>query len=367
MSYGAKCILALLLIIGFFICITSPYFKKTPLKGPIVGEEPQVGVKKLKPPIPVFQPIIRHPLIFYVERELLPQSWLDAFEKQTGEKVEQRLLFFGANKTIPLDGDVYSIEPRHLAALSEKQELMEFKNGEFWNGANPIFGGHSFDIDNRYTRPWRWTPYFFYLRNLNANSAQPNVAKAYLVQPAKWWLADKALWPSDFELLTALRMKELGHSANVKHGDLWEGAYRDLSKNLNDSHVANEKTCWEALQEGKIDISFLPATYLFRASPAEQQNFLWRVPSRGTLIEFDVLAIASQTTRPEIAKKLVQFLTSSGQQAKLIPDTGYLPVKSRPGYEWKATFLPPPSGDWLAKSEFLTAPALPTAQKESTP
>lgn len=367
LNYTTKCVLALLLVIGFFVCVTSPYFKKFPSKGPIVSDEIHGETKKLTPPISAFLPIAHRPLIVYVEKEQIPQSWLDAFERQTSEKIEQRPLILGEDQTMPLDGDVYSLEPRRLGALSEKQELLPFENYEFWNGTNPIFGGHSFDVDNRWTRPWRWTPYFFYLRNPNAN-AQPNTPTKPLPNPPdKWWLATNALWPDDLKLLTALRMKELGLSANTKHGDLWEGTHRDLSKAINGSHCADEKTCWESLQEGKADISFLPATWRFKATLTAQQNFFWRAPSRGTLIRFDVLAISARTTQPDMAKKLVQFLTASEQQEKLLSDTGYLPVKSRPGHEWKATQLPAPTGDWLARSEFLSTPSLPAARKESTP
>lgn len=362
MSYNAKCVLSVLILIGIFACLTSPKLRKFFPKAeePVAAEEVQTIEGKLVPPPTPFLIIPRRPLIVYVEKEPIPQAWLDEWQRQTGEKVEQRLWIPAEGKDLSLNGDVYSISPRYLAALREKLELLPFENNELWNGINPVFGGHAFDSDNKWTLPWRWTPYFFYLRNPAVNPAQPNAAKASS-RPEKWWLATNAIFPNDLELLTAQRLKEQGESANIKHDDLWTGVYDDLEKNLSGSRLVDEKACWDALKNNKADLSFLPAALRLKAPAEIQQNFRWQASPRGALIQFDTLVISACSTRLDLAKKFVQFLTAPEQQEKLLADTGYFPVKSHPGQEWKAQ-LSAPTGDWFARSEFLEVPALPAGR-----
>ncbi|MFZ5805584.1 MAG: hypothetical protein ACOY3I_00035 [Verrucomicrobiota bacterium] len=340
--------IGLLALAFLMIYFTSTAFKDAPLRPTIALFEPIEKAdanltNKIKPP-PVASKVFFNlrPLIVYVEKEAIPLIWLEQWKKETGESIEQRIFIPSEGKELPLDGDVYSVSPRYFQKLKEKMELLAFEENEFWNGTNPAFGGQSFDVDNRWTRPWRWSPYFFYLRQATPQTPLPRTDV--------WWTNTNAFFPRDLDLLVGLRMKEMGSSANALQTQTKENLRRELEKSLSHS-LADEKSCWEAIRDGKIEITFLPAA--FRLKNQGVTSIAWVAPSKGTLIQFDVLAISSRSLKTDAAKKLIGFLTSPAIQERMISETGYLPTHTRPQEEWKGTSMAAPNGSWFEHSEFL--------------
>ncbi|MFH1067885.1 MAG: hypothetical protein V1746_08295 [bacterium] len=335
MKKPSKRVLSLLALLLIFVGILLLIFRPSkPIVVPTPTPTPQPTPEK--PPV----------LVFYTEKALLPASWLEEWEKAGGMKVEQRLLTSSEGKPLPLDGDVYSLSPRHFNVLRQGLELASFDEGESKNGANPAFTGYSFDPDSQWTRPWRWTPYFFYFRN-----------NAALTE--RWWAHPNALWPDDMDLLIALQVKQLGQSANAPHNEAWDRVWQEIGASV---RLADEGKCWQALQEGQCEISLLPAA--LRLQSPDIKDISWRAPSHGAMVQLDVLVIAAKSPHMEQARKWVEFLIAPPQQKRVLPETGYFPTHTKPGEEWKGSPIPLPSGEWFDKSEFLLpSPVAPTPQE----
>lgn len=341
----------LLSIVFLLIYFTSTAFKTAPLRPKISFFEKVDGSGldgKVKPP-PLASKLFfkAKPLIVYVEKEPLPESWLAEWKEDTGYEVKQRVFIPEEGKDLPLDGDVYSVSPRYFQKLKEKQELIEFKEDEFWNGVNSVFGGHSFDLDNKWTRPWRWSPYFFYVKQTESG-ASPQINQ--------WWKNANALWPRDEELLEGLRAKEVGKSANAlpRSTDILESIRRNLS---------DESQCWESIRDGKIEMTLLPAFY--RIKNSDVPLIALKVSKNGTLIQFDVLAVSIRTLKPELAKEFVNFLMSSSVQDRLLSETGYFSTHGDIHEKMKASPVALPNGSWFEHSEFLFKPNILKKEKSS--
>jgi spermidine/putrescine-binding protein len=274
-----------------------------------------------------------------VEKQQIPDEWLKTWAAQEKASVEQRPFPPKKGGSWPLDGDVYSVSPKNFQLLKKKMELAPFQEGELWKGINPAFGGQSFDIDNQWTRPWRWTPYFFCGRVLNESSNGK--------LPEQWWKEENSLWPDDINLLAAVRMKEKGMSANNR-GEAWKNKKEKLKDELK---FASEDECWEAVKAGKI--SFLPAYYRIRE---DVKGVRWHLPEReGTMIQFEMLVISSKSIRGSWAKNLVAYLLSNEKQKEMVKATGYFPVISKEGKEWKDSPIDLPKGKWFERGEYLLA------------
>lgn len=279
-------------------------------------------------------------LIFYVNKTLAPEVWVKNWETQNNCNIEQRLLPAGE---LPQDGDAYALSPEQLGALKNSGvSFMSLPEDDFFKTTDPVFLGHRFDLDNVFSRPWRWSPYLFYIHR--SGTTNP-------VLPVNWWKEEKAMWPETSDLLVALRMKEYGASANLERGTLWNKAQDEINPAIA-SHLGNEQACWEALRAEKIEITFLPAALRLAPPMTDLANLAWFAPAKGTLVQFDVLVINEKTALKEQALSWLEFLRAEPQQKELCALTGYFPVRGSEASQPKTT-IPLPPGSWFSKSEFL--------------
>jgi ABC-type glycerol-3-phosphate transport system substrate-binding protein len=82
----------------------------------------------------------------------------------------------------------------------------------------------------------------------------------------------------------------------------------------------------------------------------------WSALQAGTIVDFEVMAVANGSSRKEMAYKFLEFLLAPSQQAALLGATGFFPAHSKSGAEWAGSTLVMPSGTWFDRSEFILWP-----------
>lgn len=287
----------------------------------------------------------RPKLIFYTQGGMVPAEWVQEWERETGYKLVQKEI--RPERPLPVDGDVYSVTPKIFLSLKDRLEWKPWHTGNFIGRVNPVFTGHQFDSSNRYSRPWRWSPYLFYIR-------RPEGDTNYTV-PSPWWQAEDARFPDKPEVLSSIRMREQGRSINLPHDRLWDVTYGEMMAAII-GRKGTERECWKALKAGEIFFTLLPASYRLSELAEPPSRLVWKAPPKGSCIHLEVLAVREGTEHPEEAEYWASILQSPEKQSALAADTGYLPTFSRPGEHLKASPLPLPEGKWFEKSEFAMWP-----------
>ena len=314
------------------------------------GQPPVTWETAPQPVLPSKPPVLQ----VYYEKEPVPPALLEAWPGHAELEVTQTRLVMGDNGKWPTDGDLYIASPRFFASLNAQVPMLEWPEQGLLEGVNPAFKGHGFDPQNKFTRPWRWTPYVFYIRRTADG-------KPGLVDIRDWVAEEQSLWPADWELLLGMRRRLDGKSANSIKTENEEQEIEALKEKLKD-RTAAENECWNALQEGRIQRTFLPANLRLRQADEE----IWKsvdchIPARGTLTQFDHLMVAASSVHSAAAQGLVQFLIEPAQQSRLTAETGYFPVLSLVGHEMDQAQGKLPGGPafaWFNLSEFLVGRVL---------
>lgn len=293
------------------------------------------------------------PLRVYYQKDPVPEPWCAAWTAAGhGPVVQAR---FPAGASLPRDGDVYLFTPDLFAQILSGPGALKLEEGWARAGLDPVFTGHPFDVDNTYTRPWRWTPYLLY--GLSSRTAPWKDRHM-----ADLWADPKALWPDQLALLTGLALKDEKLSANPRNDARWISLHRELQGRLHDK-LAAEAECWRKLQAGEIELTLLPASCRL-SLPADAAAALdWTVPAGGTLIYFEQIAVGEHTKKKEAALSFAEYLLQAAQQKRLLAETGYFSVRTKPGGESQQAVLNLKQKEWFDQSEFLMeTPAVPSGE-----
>jgi hypothetical protein len=309
----------------------------------------------------------------YYEKDPIPAELIQFWAAQTHFTVIQQPLKLGTNNQWPTDGDLYLVSPRWLASLESQVPLIPVADKNVLREINPAFASHPFDPNNQYTVPWRWTPYVFYLRHDKDLPWDKNREVFYFRE----WVNDpRCLWPNDWDLLLAMETHYQNKSAN-RPLDNYAELIVELEKKYN-TVTAPEADCWQALLDGKIHFTFLPASLkIFGAADEKLKDIEIQVPGLGnnaqsafgTIIYMDQLVISDKSLLKDQARGLIAFLLNPAQQSRLIQNCGYFPVVSKIGHEYDIAPVPLPRLHWFSRSEFLinrppqlpAPPVVPTA------
>jgi len=338
-------------------------------QAPQAGPGNQTAPEKPASPQLPFTPPAPAPFRIYYEKDAVPEALLAAWKPETRPAaIEQKLLQRSADGKWPEDGDLYVISPRDFAVVSAGVKFHEFADREDLEGVNAEFMGHPFDPQNLQTRPWRWTPYVFYVRHNEQD-------KPVKFEFHEWSVDGASLWPADWNLLLGIQLRSEGKSINLRLPD--RAARLEKLAQLLAAHSGTEADCWQALEDRKIQRTLLPASWrLMHQKEGVPDNIQWFIPVRGTVTQFDHLAVRADSAQLNAALGLVKFLLENDSQGLLLQESGYFPVKSETGKELaglplKLNF---PPGNWLNGSEFLVdcpvlppPPATETAAKAGAP
>ncbi|MDR0534683.1 MAG: extracellular solute-binding protein [Verrucomicrobiales bacterium] len=319
---------------------------------------PVAGGQKPQPQQPVKpRPAQAQPFRIYYEKDPLPEQWARDWAAQQRVKVTQTRLQQDANGQWPQDGDLYIVSPRWLQSLQSQVALSPLADRSPLKAVNPAFTSQPFDASNEISVPWRWMPYVFYLRHDKELPWEKNREVFYFRE----WVNDaRCLWPDDWDLLLAMQIHYSGKSAN-RHLDNYAGLIAALKEKYA-AVTAPEADCWQALLDGKIHFSFLPAAYKQQGANDEklkdieiQQPGLGNniQSAGGTIVYLDQLVIGAKSPYAERAQNLIASLLAPAQQARLVQDSGYFPVVSKIGHEFDFAPVPLPKDHWFNRSEFL--------------
>ncbi|NJK92991.1 MAG: hypothetical protein HC904_14930 [Blastochloris sp.] len=169
-------------------------------------------------------------LVIYYDREPLAGHWLSGWAGAGQFRVEQKKLEPGPEGSLPADGDLYVVSPPRIKLL---RSLRAWKNPEglmAWDQVNPLFTGHSFDLRNEISVPWRWSPYVFFQRKSEAGTEE----KVFSYEG--WEPGERTLWPRDWPLLWAMKRHVLRGSANAPVGAGEIEVIRSLKKRGEGEH-----------------------------------------------------------------------------------------------------------------------------------
>jgi spermidine/putrescine-binding protein len=283
------------------------------------------------------------------ELDPIPESLFADWASAEGMVVVQTPLTAAATLA-----DLYVLSPDKYGELKASVRFLAIGNPAVLEVVNPAFVSHSFDFDNRFALPWRWTPYVFALR-------RDLLAQAQLKWSIRdWFQWDRSLWPDAPRLMTGLWMKQKGMSCNLAEKAELKKTLTEL-RGLLSSKQAPMRECWSKLQQGDIYATVGPAAWIpIRDIQAGETNPLeWRIPANGTLVHFDHLCARLDGLYAAKAAELAWHLLNTQQQRQIATASGYLPAASEPGRELEASPIAlPPLGkdksDWFQQSEFLT-------------
>lgn len=315
---------------------------------------------RLRPSVETPAPAVpkEEPLRVYYQKDPLPEPWCAAWTAASHVPVAQAKFPSGAS--LPRDGDIYLFTPDFYPQILSGPGAMELEQGWARSGVDPVFTGHPFDVDNTRTRPWRWTPYLLY--GLSARTAPWKDRRV-----TDLWTDPKALWPDQIALLTGLALKDEKMSANTKNEARWNGLYRALRSKLHDK-LAAEAECWRRLQAGEIELTLLPATYRLTLPADAPATLDWALPAGGTLIYFEQIALGEHSRKKEAALSFADYLLQAAQQKRLLAETGYFSVKTKPGSEGQQAVLNLKQKEWFDQSEFLMeSPPPPVEEPAAAP
>jgi|GEM_PF-4348007 len=354
-----------LLLLAVALWFFAPSAQQPTMSAPRVTQpvttnsQPPIILNPQQPP-PTQQTVS---LVLYVENQLLPTEWLDSWEKKTGTHVEQKNFNPDFPDAIPLDGDVYSISTKWFIPLQNRIELSIISDDSVLAKIDPIFQGHAFDIDNTWSRPWRWTPYLIFKRIPDLKKAS-----AHLV----------SLYPSDLDLLSAMKLKELGGTISSPDDPRWSEA-KNQAKSLLPSKSTDEQACWQALKDGTANTSYLPASLRLCEPREDPAGLTWNVPAKGTIIRMELLTVSRKSSHQKECIDFINFLSSAEIQKQLVDKTGYFSVMGPDIPSAKSSPIPLPDSPqflWLSHSEYLSsrepkkeqiAPAKPVQPVEAAP
>jgi spermidine/putrescine-binding protein len=293
---------------------------------------------------PLFEPLDLDVVTVYYENDPIPDAWLQEWSRIEGKAVIQKQL--PPSGEIVRDADLFILSPQRLQQWIGQELIQSLPAGWMTQGINPALLAHSFDPENTYSRPWRWTPYLYQGRPTTEPLPTTDSFEKLAARP-------DSLWPNDPRLLTALRLKEQKISANTRKESAQRRALTDTTLWSKD-RTASESECWSQLLEGKVSVTFLPASLRLTEAASAVDDIVWWWPQGGTIIRFEQLAIPTFSERSELAQKLIAFLLEPAQQNRMVADTGYFSVHGKPDADLARTMVALPNEKgWFDRAEFL--------------
>jgi hypothetical protein len=290
-------------------------------------------------------------LVVYQEGPAIPQLWLDTYSSGAGfPKIDLRILSRNSDGTWPTDGDVYLLKARSFNEVKKSVPWADLTGQAPIAGINPVYLGQSFDPLGTHCRPWRISPWFFMKKVAPGTSH-----KVAFAAPVRWANEPQSIFPNEPDLITALWIKSQGKSINLG-GESTQQMARQQAESTLAGKLAPEGECWEGLKDGRVQLTYLPAWRLVLEPQAGNGLIRWSALQAGTIVDFEVMAVANGSSRKEMAYKFLEFLLAPSQQAALLGTTGFFPAHSKSGAEWAGSTLVMPSGTWFDRSEFILWP-----------
>jgi len=272
----------------------------------------------------------------YYTVDPIPEQWINAWKESAGDEWPVLQLPLESDLSeLPADGHLYVISPQWLPRLQSTLDLEEIHSAPWIDEINPTFTGFSFDRDNSFAAPWRWTP-FGYVHHLPATEEGQTgeLKEEFLIRDP---IHLSARWRMDKQI----PVNAFNQAAPV---------YDENKEQLN----------WQGLRQKLESYEFsqlwVPFAWWVNQSLDTNEACNWVVPKRGTLLHFDHLCVQADQEYSQQAAQLIDFLLEENQQNQLFPETGYFPVISQLSKEIPEAAMTVPAKGWLDLCEFALAP-----------
>lgn len=277
------------------------------------------------PTTPATPPLAKE-LVLYNWVDYMPQSVLDAFEKEYGIKVNYVVYESqeGAVEDIRAGKlyDVVVMAPEQIPRLIREGKLaaIDFRNVPNFKYVSANFRDLTFDPGNRYSIPFHWGTTGLLVR--------ADLVKRPLTRWSDLWDSDFAgkiaLWPIPRSLIP-IALKTLGYSVNTANPAELEAALQHLLKlKPNAFIVGNENaTVIPVLAEGQAAISY---GWAFDALTAQKQGLTtiqYVVPEEGTILWGDHFVIPANSPRRREAELFLDFVLRPEIAGQIVNESYY--------------------------------------------
>ncbi len=270
-------------------------------------------------------------LILYDWEGDMPQTVLDAFQKETGVQVDVQVYESQEeaveNMQAGLIYDVVVMESRFLPRLIQQNLLapIHFQNITNFKNISPNFRDLAYDPNNRYSIPYNW--------GSTALVARSDLITQMGGQPATRWadLWDEryagkvGLWRGQPRETIAMTLKSLGYSANSDSPTELQAAQERLLALrpqvvfLEDFNLEN---AGEALASGRVALAMGYAEDALAAravNPAVEYIY----PQEGALLWGDTFVISSKSPRQALAEQFLNFVLRPEVNALITNENHY--------------------------------------------
>jgi len=278
------------------------------------------------PPPPPASPPPAKELVLYNWVDYMPQSVLDAFEKEHGIKVNH--IVYESQEGAVQDiraGKVYDVvvmAPEQIPRLIREGELaaIDFRNVPNFKYVSANFRDLTFDPGNRYSIPFHWGTTGLLVRT------------DLVERPITRW---SDLWDPDFagkialfpipRSLIPIALKALGHSVNTADPAELEAALQHLlNLKPNAFFVGNDNaTIVPTLVEGRAVIAYGWAYDALTAQKRGMTNIRYVLPEEGTILWGDNFVIPANSPRRREAELFLNFALRPEIAGQIVNESYY--------------------------------------------
>jgi spermidine/putrescine transport system substrate-binding protein len=275
------------------------------------------------PPGPsIATPALPDTLIFYDWENDVPQSVLDAFEKEFGIKVEYRTYISQdealANVRSGENLDVVVMESRYIPLLISEGRLAKLNHSNLPNFRNisPNFRNLIYDPNNQFCVPYSWGTTGLLVRT--------DTSPITITQWADLWnpvLRGRiGIWLGQEQEMIGVALKSLGYTTNTNDITQLNQA-RDrlvaLAPHVKFTEDYNEDTAADIIASGDVDVA-VGYAYDFIAASEANPSVKFILPKEGALLWGDTFAIPLTTQNQAAAELLINYLLRDDVNAEVM-------------------------------------------------
>jgi spermidine/putrescine transport system substrate-binding protein len=271
------------------------------------------------------QPALADELIFYNWADYMPQSVLDAFEKEYGvtvkyvayESQEEVVESIQAGKIF----DLVVLGPEFIPQLAQENLLkpIDYRNIPNFKNVSANFRDLAFDPGNQYSIPFHWGTIGILVRTDLVQ--RPITSWGDLWDPA--FAGKVGIWPIARDMIP-ITLKTLGYSANSENPAELENVRKKLLElKPNAVMISNmESTVVPLLESGKVEIAY---GWAYDAMVAQESSapIQYIIPQEGTILWTDHFFIPTNANNPRGAELFINFILQPEIAAQIVNESYY--------------------------------------------
>lgn len=264
-------------------------------------------------------------MLLYNWVDYMPQSVMDAFEKEYGitikvvnyESQEEAFNNIQAGNIY----DLVVIKPEFISELAEAKQLkaIDYRQVPNFKNVSANFRDLAFDPGNKYTIPFHWGTTGILARTDLVD--RPITRWSDLWDPA--FTGKVGLWPIPDSLIP-IALKMLGHSANSEDPAEMEEVRQALLQLKPKAIIISNTnaTVVPMLETGEVEIAF---GWAYDAAVAQESSFPieYIIPEEGTIVWTDYFCIPVNAANSRGAELFLNFILRPEIAAQIVNESYY--------------------------------------------